>query len=112
LSHRKIAEKLPKAFEVLNGNVKTLDTKDISACYSLIISLCYELKIHHDKKVKEHIMKNYMENYVNFLMDNLEPEMVIAGIKILVRNYNIDIDITESESYEKFHKKFGKYLNA
>jgi midasin (ATPase involved in ribosome maturation) len=112
LQHRKIAEKLPKAIEVLDGSVTTLDTKDISACYSLIISLCYEIKIQHDKKAPEKLLKKYMENYINYMMDNFEPEMIMVGIKILVRNYNIDIDVSESASYEKFHKKFGKYINS
>ncbi len=111
LQHRKIAETLPKAIDVLEGKVTTLETKDISALYSLIISLCYELKIHTDKKTEDKVLKKYMENYINYMLDNFQPEMIIAGIKILVRNYNIDIDIGESASYERFHSKYGKYLN-
>jgi hypothetical protein len=73
--------------------------------------LCYELKIHTDKKTEDKVLKKYMENYINYMLDNFQPEMIIAGIKILVRNYNIDIDIGESASYERFHSKYGKYLN-
>ena len=110
LHHCRISDQLPLAKDVLTGKVKTLQTKDISACYSLIISLCYELKSCVDNKINKSTLDEYLENYINFMMDNFEPEMIMTGVKILIRNYDIDIDVSSSEAYERFHKKFEKYL--
>jgi MoxR-like ATPase len=110
LQHRRIADQLPLAKDVLTGKVKTLNNKDISACYSLIISLCYELKNNVDNKIDKSILDEYLENYINFMMDNFEPEMIMTGVKILIRSYDIDIDVTSSEAYNKFHKKFNQYF--
>ena len=110
LHHCRISDQLPLAKDVLTAKVKTLQTKDISACYSLIISLCYELKSCVDNKINKSTLDEYLENYINFMMDNFEPEMIMTGVKILIRNYDIDIDVSSSEAYERFHKKFEKYL--
>ena len=52
MAHRKIASKLPKADDILDGKVEDLEIKEISAMYSLTVSLCYELKDRADKKVQ------------------------------------------------------------
>jgi len=44
MAHRKIASKLPKPDEILDGKVKNLEISEISAMYSLTVGLCYELK--------------------------------------------------------------------
>ena len=40
MAHRKIAGRMPKAGEILDGKVKTLEIKEVSAMYSLTVSLC------------------------------------------------------------------------
>jgi hypothetical protein len=43
-AHRKVASSMPNPSDILEGKVKELKTKEISAMYSLTVSLCYELK--------------------------------------------------------------------
>ena len=45
-------KKITKGLEILDGKVKELKTKEISAMYSLTVSLCYELKEACDKNDK------------------------------------------------------------
>ena len=52
MAHRKVASKLPDPVDILNGKVKEIETKEISAMYSLTVSLCYELKEACDKNDK------------------------------------------------------------
>ena len=52
MAHRKHASKMPNPTEILNGKVKKMESKEISAMYSLTVSLCYELKDACDKKAK------------------------------------------------------------
>ncbi len=53
MAHRKVASKMPKPEDVLTGKVKKMESKEISAMYSLTISLCYELKDACDKNDKD-----------------------------------------------------------
>ena len=53
MAHRKVASKLPDPVDILNGKVKEIETKEISAMYSLTVSLCYELKEACDKNDKK-----------------------------------------------------------
>jgi hypothetical protein len=57
MAHRKIAGKLPKAIDILEGKVKDLSIKEVSAMYSLTVSLCYELKEQAEKKSKKFCLK-------------------------------------------------------
>ena len=43
MAHRKVSGKLPNPSDILKGKVKKMETKEISAMYSLTVSLCYEL---------------------------------------------------------------------
>ena len=52
-AHRKVASSMPNPTDILDGKVKELKTKEISAMYSLTVSLCYELKEASDKNDKK-----------------------------------------------------------
>ena len=53
MAHRKVSSKMPNPTDILNGKVKTMDSKEISAMYSLTVALCYELKDSCDKGAKD-----------------------------------------------------------
>ena len=110
MAHRKVASKLPKPIDILDGKVKELETKEISAMYSLTVSLCYELKEDCDKKDKK--FDDKVNNFLSFAMNNFETELVVMGIKLALTQYQLPIDPDEVECFDEFHEKFGKYIAA
>jgi hypothetical protein len=110
MAHRKISSKLPKPEDILAGKVKNLDTKEISAMYSLTVSLCYELKDAVDKKDKDFNKK--ANHFFQFMMDNFETELVVMGTKLALTQYQLPLDPDEIACFDDFHNKFGKYIAA
>ena len=110
MAHRKVSAKLPNPSDVLTGKVKTLDTREISAMYSLTVSLCYELKEANDKGNKK--FDDMVNNFLRFSMDNFDTELVVMGIKLGLTQYQLPIDPDEVECFDEFHEKFGKYVTA
>ena len=110
MAHRKVASKLPKPIDILDGKVKELETKEISAMYSLTVSLCYELKEACDKNDKKFDSK--VNNFLRFAMDNFDTELVVMGIKLALTQYSLPIDPDEVECFDEFHNRFGKYVTA
>jgi hypothetical protein len=110
-AHRKISSKLPNPSDILNGTVTTLDIKEVSAMYSLVISMCYEMKDMVDhKRVTPSEFNEVFDNFLSYMMTNFEPELVILGSKIALKTYNLDMDATKLKHFNEFHKKFGKYV--
>jgi hypothetical protein len=108
MAHRKIAGKLPKAGDILDGKVKDLQIKEVSAMYSLTVSLCYELKDRAEKK-----QKNWDDNadmFFRYMMDNFPTELVVMGAKTALTNYDLPLDATKMKNFDEFHKRFGKYV--
>jgi hypothetical protein len=110
MAHRKHASKMPNPTDILSGKVKKMDTKEISAMYSLTVSLCYELKGASDKKAKN--WNEQVNNFFQFIMDNFETELVIMGTKIALSTYKLPLDPDEIACFDEFHAKFGKYISA
>ena len=110
MAHRKMASKLPNPSEILKGKVTELETKEISAMYSLTVSLCYELKEASDKNDKT--FDNQVNNFLKFAMKNFDTELVVMGIKLALTQYQLPIDPDEVECFDEFHEKFGKYVTA
>jgi hypothetical protein len=108
MAHRKIAGKLPKADDILDGKVKDLEIKEISAMYSLTVSLCYELKDRAEKKVKD--WDAMSDRFFRYMMDNFPTELVVMGAKTALTNYNLPLDANKMKSFEEFHNRFGKYV--
>ena len=108
MAHRKIAGKLPKAEDILNGKVKDLQIKEVSAMYSLTVSLCYELKDQAEKKAKG--WDGMADCFFRYMMDNFPTELVVMGAKTALTNYDLPLDATKMESFSEFHKRFGKYV--
>jgi len=108
MAHRKIAGKLPKADDILDGKVKDLEIKEVSAMYSLTVSLCYELKDRAEKKAKE--WDAMADRFFRYMMDNFPTELVVMGAKTALTNYNLPLDANKMESFDEFHNRFGKYV--
>ena len=110
MAHRKIASKMPNPTDILAGKVKKMESKEISAMYSLTVSLCYELKDACDKNAKN--WNEQVNNFFQFMMDNFETELVIMGTKLALSSYKLPLDPDEIQCFDKFHEKFGKYIAA
>jgi hypothetical protein len=108
MAHRKIAGRLPKAEDILDGKVKDLTIKEVSAMYSLTVSLCYELKDRAEKKAKG--WDSMADNFFRYMMDNFPTELVVMGAKTALTNYDLPLDATKMKSFDEFHKRFGKYV--
>jgi hypothetical protein len=113
MAHRKVAGKLPKPEDILAGKVKELETKEVSAMYSLVTSMCYELKDAVDKGVDEKNFHTMADNFFGFMMDNFEVELVVMGARVALTTYDLPFKPTKLKNFDKFHEKYGKYiLNA
>lgn len=108
MAHRKIASKLPRAEDILDGKVKDLQIKEVSAMYSLTVSLCYELKDRAEKKAKD--WNGMADNFFAYMMANFPTELVVMGAKTALTNYDLPLDATKMKSFDEFHKRFGKYV--
>jgi hypothetical protein len=110
MAHRKVASDMPNPTEILEGKIKELKTKEISAMYSLTVSLCYELKEAVDGGDKK--FDDKVNNFLRFAMDNFDTELVVMGIKLALTQYALPIDPDEVECFDEFHERFGKYIQA
>ena len=109
MAHRKISSKLPNPRDILNGKVKKLETKEISAMYSLTINLCYELKDACDKKHQD--WNDQVNFFFRFMMDNFETELVILGARIALKTYGLPLDPDEIACFDEFHNRYGKFIS-
>jgi len=110
MAHRKVASKLPNPTDILSGKIKDIETKEISAMYSLTVSLCYELKEACDRNDKK--FDDKVNHFLRFAMDNFDTELVVMGIKLALTQYALPIDPDEVECFDEFHNRFGKYVTA
>jgi hypothetical protein len=108
MAHRKVAGRMPKAGDILDGKVTTLDIKEVSAMYSLTVSLCYELKDRAEKKTAK--WDSMADAFFRYMMDNFPTELVVMGAKTALTNYDLPLDATKMKSFDEFHKRFGKYV--
>lgn len=110
MAHRKISSRLPSPTDILLGKVTKLDIKEVSAMYSLTTSLCYELKaafenLTKDKKLDEwHPM---CENFIQYMMDNFEPEMVIMGAHTALKTHQLPFQHKKLKNFPEFFKKYA-----
>jgi hypothetical protein len=110
MAHRKVASTLPNPSDILVGKVTELNSKEISAMYSLTVSLCYELKESADKNEK--MFDKKVSNFLRFAMDNFDTELVVMGIKLALTQYSLPIDPDKVDCFDEFHERYGKYIKA
>jgi len=108
--HRKISGRMPKPEDILTGKVTTLDVKEVSAMYSLVISMCYELKDAVEKKISDKEFHTMSDYFFAYMMKNFETELVVMGARIALTVYNLPFQPTKLKNFDEFHKKYGKYI--
>jgi len=108
MAHRKVAKQMPKPEDILEGKVKKMDIKEISAMYSLTISMCYELQSAWEKKAKN--WNEMADNFFGFMMDNFPTELVVMGSKVALTNYQLPFDASKLKNFDRFHEQYGKYV--
>mgnify|MGYP003334821631 FL=1 len=110
MAHRKIAGRMPKPEDILNGKVTDLNVKEVSAMYSLVISMCYELKGAVEQKVDSKKFHEMADNFFAYMMKNFETELVVMGARIALTTYNLPFQPTKLKNFDQFHDKYGKYI--
>jgi len=109
-AHRKVASKLPNPTDILSGKVKSMETTDISAMYSLTVSMCYELQEAYKKKVQN--WNKMADNFFGFMMDNFDTELVVMGTRVAISTYKLPFSPKDLKNFDRFHNKYGKYVQA
>ena len=112
MAYRKISSELPNPIDILNGKVKKIDTKEISAHHSLIIGLCYELRSASENKIDSSLFHNLIDNFFKFIMQNFSVEMVIMGAKIALGKFNLPSENSKLKILDEFHDKYGQYIHG
>ena len=110
MAHRKIASRMPNPADILAGKVTSLDVKEVSAMYSLVISMCYELKAAVDAKVEDKKFHEMADNFLGYMMKNFETELTVMGARIALTTYNLPFLPTKMKNFDEFHQRFGKYI--
>jgi hypothetical protein len=110
MSHRKVAGRMPNPKDILEGKVKDLQVKEVSAMYSLVISMCYELKDAVEKKVDSKDFHAMADNFLAYMMKNFETELTVMGARIALTTYDLPFLPTKLKHFDEFHSRFGKYI--
>jgi hypothetical protein len=113
MAHRKVAGQMPNPRDVLDGKVKELKVKEISAMYSLTISMCYELKDIHTKSKEAGNSEDWhakVDNFFAFMMENFTTELTVMGARVALTVYNLPFVPNKLKTFDEFHKRFGKYI--
>jgi hypothetical protein len=112
MAHRKISSKLPNPSDVLSGRVTELETREISAIYSLAVNLCYELKDSLDKLGKKNMDQwhSQADNFFQFMMKNFTTETTVMAARAALVTHNLPIVPNKLKSFDEFHKKYGRHI--
>ena len=103
IAHLKYHHRLPAASDVLDGKVKELNVKEISAHYGLVINLYYELLNRYRNMSKEDQEYNgrdpskeaksfysNMDNLIDFIMNNLTDEMGVLAMTVILQGRTVE----------------------
>lgn len=110
MAHRKVAARMPKPSDILEGKVTVLSVKEISAMYSLTTAMCYELKEANENKVDSKKFHSMAQYFFSFMMENFETELVVMGAKVALKTFKLPIEPSQLKNFDEFHKKYGKYI--
>jgi hypothetical protein len=110
MAHRKVASRMPNPKDILEGKVKDLKVKEVSAMYSLVISMCYELKGAVEAKVEDKRFHEMADNFLGYMMKNFETELTVMGARIALTTYNLPFLPTKLKNFDEFHQRYGKYI--
>ena len=77
--------------------------------YALATSLCYELRERHENGAKENDLAAYhsgFSNFISFMMDNFETEMVIMASRVAMKQFKL---VPKQDKVERFQEYFDRY---
>jgi len=112
MAHRRVAGQMPNPTDILQGKVKELKVKEVSAMYSLTVSMCYELQDSYAKLGKERIADWHaqVDNFFAFMMDNFTQELVVLGARVALTSYKLPLVPGKLKNFDSFHRRYGKYI--
>ncbi len=113
MAHRKVAARLPNPTDVLAGKITTMDVKEISAKFSLVTAMCYELKSAYDNLTREKKLDAWhpmCEHFIQFMMDNMEKEIVVMGAATALKTYELKFDYRKLKNFKEFYDKFAHLI--
>jgi hypothetical protein len=111
-AHRKFVDRMPEPADILSGKETELKVKEISAMYALVTGMCYELRDAMNRRVSTNKLNEMCDNFLGFMMNNFETELIIMGAKVAMREYGIPMDPMVLKNFDEFIKKYGKYVTA
>lgn len=122
---RRIAADLPNVREILEGRLKRMPQREkkleTSLMYALTTSMCYELKEGADN-VKRQNPSNWTtsparkkwteeaDNFLEFIMNNFQPEICIMGAKAAVSIHKLPFDTVRMKHFDKFCDTYRDFL--
>ena len=124
MAHRRLSAKMPRPNDVLLGKVTKLETKEISAMWSLTISLCYTLK-EWMGNARDGVdgfdidqWHKCVDRYLQFMMTNYPHEMVVMGAKAAFtqsastqsESAPLPIDHRKLTTWKAFYTTYGKFI--
>lgn len=124
IHHCETAGKLPDTDLILDGKIKDLDSdmRDVPLTYTLTIRMLYKLKNRFDEAEraetqveKKKLMKRFnsgLDHFFTFMMKNFKNEMNVLGARMLLHEYQLDVDEAEVPSWDKFIDKFAEDISA
>jgi hypothetical protein len=112
MAHRRVAGQMPNPTDILQGKVKELKVKEVSAMYSLTVSMCYELQDSYVKLGKNRIEDWHaqVDNFFAFMMENFTQELVVLGARTALTTYKLPLVPGKLKNFDSFHKRYGKYI--
>jgi hypothetical protein len=109
--YRRTTSQLPDISKILKGEIRELKVKETSVMYALVTGLCYELKIAYDNLPKNNkdemkAWNGMVNNFLQFMMNNLQPEMVILGARTIMAIYELPLKPSEMPIWPEFTRQY------
>ena len=107
---RKSHQGLPNVQDILSGKVSKTTDLSMSAKYYIVSALTYEmnelwLAAKGDAKKRDALAKTEANNLIEFILNSLNPELQIMAVRILIKNYSIQIKPKNSARFKEFLEK-------
>ncbi len=109
--HRKTSALLPDPTLILKGKIKELQTKEISAMYSLATSLAYELREASGlvgREIEQADLDGYIDNCMGFWLDHFQTEMIVMSMRMVIK-YGINIPMS-GKNWARFYERHGDLI--
>jgi hypothetical protein len=104
----KVHDKLPKPIDILTKKVTDADVAEISRQHILTMSIASELK--HQSADQTVNLTDYFDNYLDFVMDRFAAELVVMGVRTILKDLALPVDIMKSRNLKVFTHKYGKHV--